>query len=302
MIINITRFFPLWAVLFSVLAFFFPQLFINLKICIIPLLCIIMFGMGMTLTFADFSRIFKNPGILVLGVSLQYCIMPFAAYIISLLFKLPLQLFIGMVLVGSSSGGTASNVICYLAKGNVALSITLTMLSTFLAVIIMPFLTWLYVSQSVYVPFMQMVLNILFIVIVPVSAGIIINTYLGDYFKNIKNYFPLLSVSAIVLIIAIIVAINYEKIMELTPILLLAVIAHNIIGLFSGYWVIKGLGYDRDTARTVAIEVGMQNSGLSVALAVKHFSGLAALPGALFSLWHNISGSFLAAYWSLKKK
>jgi BASS family bile acid:Na+ symporter len=302
MIINITRLFPVWAILFSIIAYFNPLPFLQLEKAIIPLLSIIMFGMGITLSYKNFYHIFQKPKVIITGIVLQYVIMPLSAFLISLLLRFPDQLTCGMVLVGSSAGGTASNVICYLANGNVALSITLTMFSTFLAVAATPLLTWLYLGQSVYVPVGNMMLNIIQIIIIPVLAGIIVNSLLGEKVKKIKKLFPLLSVTAIVFIIAIIVALNHTKLTQLTAILVLAVVSHNAFGLVSGYWITKLLGYDEQTSRTIAIEVGMQNSGLSVALAIKFFSGIAALPGAIFSIWHNISGSFLAAYWGSRNK
>lgn len=295
-----THLFPLWALLLSGIAFYFPGLFVELKPGIIPLLAVIMLGMGMTLTLEDFKRVGQKPAIILVGVLLQFLVMPFSAYIVSMALDLPLALMVGMVLVGASSGGTASNVICYLAKGNVALSITLTLFSTLLAVIAMPTLTWLYLGERIPVPVWGMLLTVLKIVIAPVCVGVLINHLAGRKLDRVKPFFPVVSVSAIVLIIAIIVAINQARINQLSLVIISAVILHNTIGLLSGYWLSKWLGYDRQTCRTLAIEVGMQNSGLSVALAIKYFSPLAALPGAVFSIWHNISGSVLASLWSRK--
>lgn len=295
-----THLFPLWALLLSGIAFYFPDVFAALKPGIVPLLAVIMMGMGMTLTLEDFKRVGRQPVIVFIGVLLQFLIMPFAAYAISIALNLSLPLLIGLVLVGASSGGTASNVICYLAKGNVALSITLTLCSTLLAVIAMPTLTWLYLGERIPVPVWGMLLTVLKIVIAPVCVGVLINHLAGQRLTRVRPFFPVMSVIAIVLIIAIIVAINQARIGELSVIIILAVILHNMIGLLSGYWLTRWLGYDRQTCRTLAIEVGMQNSGLSVALAIKYFSPLAALPGAVFSIWHNLTGSILASVWARK--
>jgi len=202
-----------------------------------------------------------------------------------------------MVLVGSSAGGTASNVICYLAKGNLALSITLTMTSTILAVAATPLLCYLYLNQFINVPVGDMFLSILQIVIVPVFAGTFINSMFEKRLSGIKPVFPLISTLAIVFIIGIVVALNKDRLAEIGFILVAAVILHNLSGLFLGYWISGKMKFDEITCRTIAIEVGMQNSGLSVALAIKFFSSVAALPGAIFSIWHNLSGSFLASYW-----
>ena len=289
--------FPLWAILLSVIAYFLPALFIPLKPGIVPLLMVIMFGMGITLTLGDFLRVLRQPGILLLGVTLQYSIMPLAALMVASVLGLPTALLVGMVLVGSSPGGTASNVICYLARGNVALSVSLTLLSTLLAFALTPALTWLYVGHAVPVPVWDMLYSVLKIVVIPVLLGAGINTLLGNRLQRWLPFFPLLSVLAIILIIAIIVALNQSRLASIGYAISVAVILHNLIGLLAGYWIPRLLGKDAITCRTLAIEVGMQNSGLSVALAINYFSSMAALPGALFSIWHNISGSLLASFW-----
>jgi BASS family bile acid:Na+ symporter len=293
-------YFPLIAIGTSLLAYLFPTYLTGFKPYIIPLLTIIMFGMGVLLTIDDFKRILVKPKVIALGLLLQFLVMPLAAYLVSLSLGLPTALLIGMLLVGASSGGTASNVMCYLAKGNVALSITLTMSSTLLAIIAMPALTWLYIGHTVSVPVENMLESIVRIVMLPVLLGVAINSLLGKYLDRVRKIFPLISMAAIIIIIAIIVALNANKLSSIALPITYAVILHNMIGLVTGYLVAIGFGYNKQIARTLAIEVGMQNSGLSVALAIKYFSAFAAVPGALFSIWHNISGSLLAAFWSRK--
>ena len=297
----ITHLFPVWALLLSAIAFYFPAPFAALKPGIIPLLAVIMLGMGMTLTLDDFKRVGQQPLIILIGVCCQFLVMPLAAYVIAVGLNLPLALLTGMLLVGASSGGTASNVICYLAKGDVALSITLTLCSTLLAVVAMPTLTWLYLGERIPVPVWGMLFTVLKIVIAPVCIGVVINHLLGKKIEPVKPLFPVISVIAIVLIIAIIIAVNHTRLADVSLVIITAVILHNLIGLVSGYGITKVFGYNQKTCRTVAIEVGMQNSGLSVALAIKYFSPLAALPGAVFSIWHNISGSLLASWWLRRK-
>lgn len=301
MLHTFTRLFPLWALLLSTWAFFFPRVFVPGKPYIVPLLALIMFGMGMTLTFADFKRVVNRPRVIATGLLLQYLVMPLAAFVIARTLGLGTQLTVGMVLVGASAGGTASNVICYLARGDVALSITLTMCSTLLALIAMPALTWLYVGQSVPVPVESMLLSILKIVVLPVALGTLINSLVGRFLRPVQALFPALSVASICAIIAIIVALNQGRLADIGWLIIAAVALHNAVGLSIGYWLPRLMGYDSVTCRTLAIEVGMQNSGLSVALAVKYFSAAAALPGAVFSIWHNLSGSLLAAYWSRRR-
>ncbi len=294
---RILSLFPLWAISLSGVAYFYAHFFASLKPAIIPLLGLVMFAMGMTLTWKHFRVALKQPLIIAITVTVQFVLMPLFAWLIAHAFELTTQQLIGMVLVGCSSGGTASNVICYLARGNVALSVLMTMTSTLCAVFLMPTLSFVYLQQTIAVPVWEMMQSILLIVLIPVISGTAINSYYGGFLNRIQKFFPLVSSLSIVLIIAIIVALNHDNLNSLTMPLLLAVMLHNLLGLTAGYaipWLMK---YDAVTCRTVSIEVGMQNSGLSVALAIKYFSSMATLPGAIFSIWHNISGSLLATYW-----
>jgi len=293
--------FPLGAIAISIFAVFFPNNLSQMGDAIVPLLGIVMFGMGMTLTFDDFKRVFTKPKLIGLGVSLQYILMPLIAWVLSLILQLPLPLMAGLVLVGSCPGGTASNVICYLARGDVALSITLTSVATLLAVIFTPIMTWLYIGQKIPVSIIAMMISIFMIIIIPVSLGVLLNIYFGDTLVRVKRTFPFISVLAIIIIIGIIVARNQPQLPQLAVPVILAVILHNSFGLLSGYLLPKFLGFDKKICRTMAIEIGMQNSGLGVALADKFFMATAALPGAIFSIWHNISGAFLAVFWSRNK-
>ncbi|MGR9071823.1 MAG: bile acid:sodium symporter family protein [Gammaproteobacteria bacterium] len=294
--------FPFWAIGLSLAAFYFPSFFAGGKAAIVPLLSLVMFGMGMTLTWSHFKGAMDRRRAVAAAVAVQFLLMPFFAWLAAKILALPVELLAGMILVGCSAGGTASNVICYLARGDVALSILMTMTSTFLAVVLMPLLTYLYLRQSVPVPAWDMTLSILQIVAVPVIAGTALNTFYGHRLRRIEEFFPLISCLAVALIIAIIVGLNRQKLADLSLATAAAVILHNVLGLSAGYGIARLIGFDEKTSRTVCIEVGMQNSGLSVALAVKFFSAAAALPGALFSIWHNISGSILASYWRSREK
>ena len=289
--------FPLWALLLSAVAWFLPHWFTPWRDAIVPLLMVIMFGMGMTITLRDFVRVWTRPGVLVFGVALQYGIMPLAAWAVATWLHLPAALLAGLVLVGSSPGGTASNVVCFLARGNVALSVSLTFLSTLLAFLLTPAFTWLLAGKAVPVPFEAMLLDILRIVLAPVLLGAAINSLFGRRLRRLLPFFPLLSVLAIVVIISIIVALNQARLAQVGLVLVGAVLLHNAIGLLLGYLLPRLAGHDPVTARTLAIETGMQNSGLAVALALKYFGPLAALPGALFSIAHNLSGALLASFW-----
>ena len=300
--IRLTQLFPLWAIIISILAWLYPPLFSSYKPLIVPLLSVVMFGMGLTLQLSDFSYVLQMPRLIFLGIVLQYTIMPLTAVALSSIMKLDPVLTAGMILVGTCPGGTASNVICYLARGNVALSITLTAISTLLAVILTPALTAELVSKSIHVPALDMLLSIFYMVIVPVSAGVLLNHVAGRILKPVNVFFPLVSVIAIVFIIAIIVSLNADNFQQIGPAVLIAVMLHNGAGLMLGYYTSRLLGYSPTECRTLAIEVGMQNSGLAVALAIKYFTATAALPGAIFSIWHNLSGSILAGFWSRRIK
>lgn len=294
----VTALFPFWALAGAWLAYLYPAIFTDLKPAIVPLLGLVMFGMGMTLSGSSFLTVLRRPVTVGLGVALQFLLMPLAGWLLTLLFQLPVQLAIGVILVGCSPGGTASNVICYLARGDVALSITLTAVSTLLAVVATPLLTLLYAGQTVPVPVLDMLLSILKIIILPVAGGVLLNHFLHRQLAPLARLFPVISVAAIVLIIAIIVALNHAQLGRLGGAVAGAIVLHNGLGLLGGYWLPRMFGRSERECRTLAIETGMQNSGLAVALAVKYFSAGAAVPGALFSIWHNLSGSLIAAYWS----
>lgn len=257
-----------------------------------------MLGMGITLSVDSFLAVLKRPSVVLLGTLMQYTIMPLAAWIVCLILNLPSDLAAGVILLGCCPGGTASNVISYLAKADVALSIVLTSVSTLISFLATPFLTWIFIGQTVEVDVMGMLVSVLNVVIVPVVLGLTINYFFEKRISAIREIFPAISAAAIVIIVAVIIGTNSANLGKSGPLVLLAVILHNGLGLAGGYGVSKFLRLSEAEARTIAIEVGMQNSGLSVALAIKHFTATAALPGAIFSIWHNLSGAFLAGHWS----
>ena len=290
--------FPLVAIIFAGIAYVWPQLFISQKQYVGPLLGVVMFFMGITLSWDDFRRALLNIRVTAFGVLLQYSLMPFLAWGIATVLGLPLSFLIGMLLVGACPGGTASNVICYLSGANVALSITLTAISTLAAVVLTPLLTYLYIGQAVEVPIEQMLVSVAKIVILPVLLGVALHRFFSSAAKAIA---PSLSILAICFIIAIIIATNAYQLHAISALLVLAVCIHNLLGLVLGYLIPLALKMDQRTCRTLAIEVGMQNSGLGGVLALQHFSALSAVPAAIFSVFHNISGGALARYWSRKR-
>lgn len=302
MIKRATELFPLWAVLGSVLAFNFPNVFAPLKSIIEPLLGIVMFGMGITLTTDNFSFILKKPSIIIFGICMQFLLMPLIAWIVCQVFSIPLEFVTGIILVGCCPSGTASNVFSYLAKADLALSVTVTSLTNLLAFIATPFLTWFYIGQTVDVPIASMLFNIFVIVIIPVVLGVVLNRFGRDSLEKFKNVFPLVSIFSIILIIAIVVGLNRAKMEKITFELMLCVILHNLLGLTSGFWFSKALRLNERVSRTLSFEVGIQNSGLGVALAINFFSATAALPAAIFSVWQNLFASVLAGYWAKNEK
>lgn len=291
--------FPLWALLLSLWAYLQPGLFTPGAGAIVPMLSLVMFFMGLSLGFEDFRRVFRAPRAIVIGLVLQFLLMPALAWLIAQLLQLPEQLAAGLIIVGCCAGGTASNVICYLAKGNVALSISMTLVSTLVGVLATPLLCWLYISRAIDVDRVSMLLSICKMVLFPVLLGVALNHFFHRFINRLAPLLASLSIATIVLIIAIIVALNQGRLGSIGLLTLLAVVLHNGFGNAGGYGFSRLLGMDRRDSRTIAIEVGMQNSGLGVALALKYYSSVAALPGAVFSIWHNLSGSALAAYWSV---
>ena len=295
---SVTRFFPLLVVALAALAYAKPAPFAVAGPAIVPLLMVVMLGMGLTLTAADFTAIARAPRLVALGVALHYTVMPAAAWLVIRLLGLDADTAVGVVLVGATSAGTASNVISYLARGNVALSVTMTACSTLLAVVMLPAIAWLLIGQRVAVPAGELMVAVAQVAVGPVLCGMGLRRLLGARVARLEPAFPLVSALAIAVVIAVIVGLNAARLAAAAPAVMAAVVLHNSIGLAAGYGLARLARADEASARTIAIEVGMQNSGLAVALALKLFTPAAALPGALFSVWHNLSGSALAAFWS----
>lgn len=290
------KIFPAGAVLFSIFACIFPTSLSHLGFLIIPLLGLIMFGMGATLSVGDFVNAAKNPRAVLIGIALQFTLMPAIAFATSTLLQLPRELFIGVVMVGCVAGGTASNVITYLAGGNVALSITMTACSTAAGIFITPLVSALYLGKTVDVPAAEMLKSIVFVVAIPVAAGVLVNRVLRKHRDIINKVSPVLSVVSIIFVIGIIVSLNVKTLFSSGALTITAVMIHNTAGLVLGYICARLLKCDKTTALTIAIEVGMQNSGLAAAVSGKFFGAASALPGAIFSVWHNVSGAILASF------
>lgn len=298
----IQKTFALWVVLFAAIAMWMPEAFIWLKAYIAIMLGIIMFGMGMTMRFADFKQVLNRPKAVFIGVVAQFLVMPGLAYALCKLFQLPAEIAIGVILVGCCPGGTASNVITYMAKGNTALSVACTSVSTLLAPILTPFIFYILASHWIEIDAGSMFVSILQVVLIPIILGLLIRTLFKNQAQRYVQFMPLLSVVAIVAIVAAIIGASKAAILESGLLILAVVILHNGLGYLLGFWASRIFKLDYPDCKAVAIEVGMQNSGLGVALAAVHFaaSPVTAVPSAIFSLWHNISGPALASYWASK--
>ena len=288
-----------WIVLvIAALALFLPGtcLWIQTK-WINYLLMIVMFGMGLTMKLSDFAVVFKRPRDVIIGCLAQFIIMPLLAFGLGKVFGLHQELLVGVVLVGTCPGGTSSNVITYLSKGDTALSVGMTSINTLLAPFLTPLLTYLYLRTSVNVDVRSMFVSIIQVVIVPIGLGLLINKLFGNYTRRISDALPLVSVTAICLIVAAVVSHNSEKILSTGLVIFAVVILHNLLGYLCGYLVGILFRMDLPRKKAVAIEIGMQNSGLATSLAGTAFPDLAmaTVPGAIFSVWHNISGAVLAA-------
>ena len=285
----------------AALALLFPGPFSVVKTAWVnTLLGIVMFGMGLTLKPEDFKVVFSRPKDVIIGCIAQFTLMPFLAWALTQLFHLPTELAIGVILVGTCPGGTSSNVMTYLSKGDVALSVGMTAVSTVLAPFLTPLLTLLYAGQRVDVNPVNMFLSIVKVVLVPIALGFVVNHFFHAVTQNAVRVLPLISTTAIVLIICAVVSANSAKIMTSGLLILAVVILHNLLGYLTGFGVGKLLKLDSTKCRAISIEVGMQNSGLATSLAAAHFAQypLATIPGAVFSVWHNISGAVLANFFA----
>ncbi|WP_131668215.1 bile acid:sodium symporter family protein [Psychrobacter pygoscelis] len=286
--------FAIWALLSAVLGFIFPELFASLAPLIVPILGIIMFGMGMTLKTDDFVEIVKRPKLVLVGLFAQFILMPLIAYLLTVVFNLDPLLAIGVILVGCCPGGTSSNVITFLAKGDVALSVAITSISTLLAPVLTPLLLKLLAGQLIDIDVASMMLSIFKMVILPIVLGIIVNRLLGKKVEVAINILPMISVLGIAMIIAAVVAVSKDTILTSGFLVFIVVALHNLIGYTLGYVIARIAGFTEMQRRAIMIEVGMQNSGLGAALAATYFNPAAGLPSAVFSVWHNFSGALVA--------
>ena len=289
-----------------VISLIFPQFFIEingfpLKKLIIPLLQIIMFGMGTTMSWADFVNVVRMPKAVIVGLVCQFTIMPLIGFALANIFSFPAEIAAGIVLIGCSPSGLASNVMSYIAKANVALSITITGIATLLAPLLTPALMKLLAGQFIEIQFWVMMLDILNMIILPIALGLIVNKILGKYNQLLNHILPIVSMIGIALIIVIITAAGRDSLLSIGGVLIIAVLIHNVLGYILGYWCSKLLGLNEQNCRTVAIEVGLQNAGLASGLALQMGKvATVGLAAALFGPIMNTTGSLLATWWSKK--
>ena len=293
-----TNTFLVWMLIAAIIGFIFPVQLATLSSWVPYLLGIVMLGMGLTIDPKDFKIIFQAPRSVIVGVILQYTIMPLSAFLIVKLFQLPPEIAIGVILVGCCPGGTSSNVMSYLANANVALSVAITSVSTLLAPFLTPALIYLFAHEWLQVSFISMFWSVVQVILIPIIIGFVLQKVFKKFADTTATALPIVSVVAISLILASVVGSSKAQILATGLLIFAVVILHNLIGYVLGYTFAKILKLDRPDKKAVSIEVGMQNSGLAVSLATVHFNPLSAVPGAVFSLIHNITGPILAKYWN----
>jgi len=301
----ISRWMGALVLLMALLALWQPAPFAAVGTWVInPMLGLIMFGMGLTLNPNDFRIVFSRPKDVLTGCLAQFTVMPLLAWILSKIFSLPPDLALGVILVGCCPGGTASNVITYLAKGDLALSVGMTATSTVLAPLLTPLLTWMMAGTFVDVDAVGMLMSIVYVVIAPILAGFLIQHYMPEFTRRMVAYLPAFSSVMIATLVAIIIGHNASKLLTGGLIVVVVVMLHNLCGLALGYWIGLLLRLTHPKRSAISIEVGMQNSGLASSLANIHFAAfpMATIPGAIFSVWHNISGALVAKVYSMKEK
>ena len=295
--------FALWVLAFAACAMFYPEAFISwggfeLKQAIIPLVQLIMFGMGTTLAFGDFARIIRIPKAALIGLGLQYTVMPLMGWTYAALFGLQGEVAVGLILYGSCAGGVTSNVVTYIAGANLALSVTMTAFSTMMSPLMTPVAMKMLAGQYLPIKMAPMMISILKMILAPVLAGLLVNRYLHRYAIWASRWLPGVSMWGICTAIAITIALSRDDLLAVAAPLLGAAVCHNATGYTLGYWSARAFGLNKIDSRTVSIEVGLQNGGMATGLAFDVLqSGVAALPSAVEGPWGAVTGSALASYW-----
>jgi BASS family bile acid:Na+ symporter len=292
-----TRYFSVWVVIFAVIAYLYPSPFVAMKGLTEWFFALTMFGIGVVLSPEDFKRVLLRPVIILIGSCCQFTIMPIGAFLIAKIFNLPPELTVGLILTGSAPGAMASNVMSYIAKADPAYSVSLTTVSTLLCPILTPLLTLLLAGEAFNVSFWAMVFTVVKMVIIPLLAGFALRQLLKDKIHKFLEIFPAISVTFIIFICALVIALNKEYLHQVTALILLVTVILNFYGTIAGYSVGKLFKMGKPQRRTLAIEIGMQNAGLGTVLALKHFGQKAAIPAAIFVFVCIITASVLSAVW-----
>jgi BASS family bile acid:Na+ symporter len=297
----ITKLFPVWVILISVIAFYYPSLFRPHVKTIPYLLSIVMLSMGLTMSFNDFKLVFSRPKDVFWGIFLRFLIMPLVALVISKAMGLSPELAAGLILVGCCPSGVASNVMTFLAKGDTALSVTVSSANTIVATVLTPYIFLLLAGKLVPINAEALLWDIVFTVLIAVLLGMIINTFAEKVVSRIRPFIPVVSVFGVMMLIAILGAVNAAKFASVAFVAFIAVVLHNGFGLLLGFIGARQLGrMTVDKSKAIAFEIGIENSGLALALAMSHLNPIAAIPAGIFAVWHNLTGAALASYWGSK--
>jgi BASS family bile acid:Na+ symporter len=292
-----TKYFAVWVVLLGVAAYVWPGPFVALKGYMDWFFALTMFGIGAVLQIEDFKRIVQKPVLVLIGTVTEFTVMPFGAFAVAKLFGLPPEIAVGLILTGAAPGAMSSNVLSYIAKADVAYSVSLTTVTTLLCPVLTPGLTFLLAHSRLEVPFFDMVLSVVQIVVVPLFVGFGVRYYLKERIEKILPVFPALSVTFIIFICSLVIALNKQYLVQVTGVILAAGVVLNVGGMLAGYGVGMAFRMDVRRRRTLAIDIGMQNAGLGTVLALKHFSKQAAMPAAIFVFICIITASIMAAIW-----
>ena len=296
-----TKYFAVWVVILGIFAYLVPSPFVALEPGMNWFFALTMFGIGAVLKIEDFQRIASKPIIVLTGSVAQFTIMPFGAFTIAKIFNLPAEVAVGLILTGSAPGAMASNVMSYIAKADTAYSVSLTTVSTLLCPVLTPGLTFILAQSRLEVPFWNMVFSVIKIVIVPLFIGFGVRHYFKGKIEKVLAVFPAISVTFIIFICSLVIALNKARLGQVTWLILLAAIVLNVYGMLAGYSVGKAFRMELARRRTLSIEIGMQNAGLGTVLALKHFGEEAALPAAAFVFICIITASVMAELWRRHK-
>lgn len=298
----VTKYFSLWIILGVVAAYLQPETFKPLSKYVSYCIMAVMLSMGLTVSVNDFKLVFSRPKDVFWGIVLRYMIMPFIAFGLTKLLDLPPILAVGLILVGCCPSGVASNVMTFLAKGDTALSITVSSINTVIAPFITPFMFVFLAGSFIQVDASEILFDILKIVLVPVFLGALIRAFASDFVDKIMPIIPIVSVVAIFVTTCSGFALSADSLADVAFIAFVAVALHNILGLTTGYWAARAVGMPHFKSKALSFEIGMENGGLAMALAIAHLAPLAFIPAAIFNLFHNLTGPMLASYWREKEE